>query len=126
MGASYRGRKAGSMGRLGCLSFYPTKNLGAYGDAGMIVTQDEKLAVRLRALRNHGQTGQYVSTERGWNSRLDELQAAVLRVKLRHFADWIAARQTHAKLYDSLLRDVPGLTLPHVPQGRDHAYYLYT
>ncbi len=87
-GATYRGRKTGSMGRLGCLSFYPSKNLGAYGDAGMIVTSDEKLATRLRALRNHGQTAQYVSTERGWNSRLDELQAAILRVKLRHLADW--------------------------------------
>ena len=82
IGASYHGRKTGSMGRAGCLSFYPSKNLGAYGDAGMIVTDDEKLAARLRSLRNHGQTGRYVSTERGWNSRLDELQAAILRVKL--------------------------------------------
>ena len=97
-GATYRGRKTGSMGRLGCLSFYPSKNLGAYGDAGMIVTSDEKLAARLRSLRNHGQTGQYLSTERGWNSRLDELQAAILRVKLRHMAEWTAARQAHARL----------------------------
>jgi len=94
IGASYHGRKTGSMGRAGCLSFYPTKNLGAYGDAGMIVTDDEKLATRLRTLRNHGQTGRYLSTERGWNSRLDELQAAILRVKIRHLADWTAARQS--------------------------------
>jgi dTDP-4-amino-4,6-dideoxygalactose transaminase len=126
LGASYRGRKTGSMGRLGCLSFYPSKNLGAYGDAGMIVTDDEKLAARLRALRNHGQTGRYVSTERGWNSRLDEMQAAVLRVKLRHLADWTAARQAHARSYDSLLHDLPGVTLPRVPAGREHVYYLYT
>jgi dTDP-4-amino-4,6-dideoxygalactose transaminase len=125
-GATYRGRKTGSMGRLGCLSFYPSKNLGAYGDAGMIVTNEEKLAARLRSLRNHGQTGQYLSTERGWNSRLDELQAAILRVKLRHLADWTVARQAHAKLYDSLLRDVPGIVLPRVPPGREHVYYLYT
>jgi dTDP-4-amino-4,6-dideoxygalactose transaminase len=125
-GATYRGRKTGSMGRLGCLSFYPSKNLGAYGDAGMIVTSDEKLAARLRALRNHGQTGQYLSTERGWNSRLDELQAAILRVKLRHMADWTAKRQAHAQLYDSLLRDVPGIVTPRVPTGREHVYYLYT
>jgi len=125
-GATYHGRKTGSMGRLGCLSFYPSKNLGAYGDAGMIVTSDEKLAARLRSLRNHGQTAQYLSTERGWNSRLDELQAAILRVKLRHMAKWTAARQAHARLYDSLLKDVPGIVLPHVPPGREHVYYLYT
>src|SRR5579863_6148955 len=125
-GATYRGRKTGSMGRLGCLSFYPSKNLGAYGDAGMIVTSDEKLAARLRSLRNHGQTGQYLSTERGWNSRLDELQAAILRVKLSHLADWTAARQAHARLYDSLLKDLPGIVLPRVPPGREHVYYLYT
>jgi dTDP-4-amino-4,6-dideoxygalactose transaminase len=126
IGASYHGRKTGSMGRAGCLSFYPSKNLGAYGDAGMIVTDDEKLATRLRALRNHGQTGRYLSTERGWNSRLDELQAAILRVKLRHLADWTALRQSHARRYDSLLADLPGITLPRVPPGREHVYYLYT
>jgi dTDP-4-amino-4,6-dideoxygalactose transaminase len=125
-GATYRGRKTGSMGRLGCLSFYPSKNLGGYGDAGMIVTSDEKLAGRLRSLRNHGQTGQYLSTERGWNSRLDELQAAILRVKLRHLPDWTAARQAHARLYDSLLKDLPGIVTPRVPPGREHVYYLYT
>lgn len=126
IGANYRGRKTGSMGRAGCLSFYPSKNLGAYGDAGMIVTDDEKLAARLRALRNHGQTGRYLSTERGWNSRLDELQAAILRVKLRHLAEWTALRQSHARRYDSLLSDVPGIALPRIPEGREHVYYLYT
>jgi UDP-2-acetamido-2-deoxy-ribo-hexuluronate aminotransferase len=126
IGASYHGHKTGSMGRLGCLSFYPSKNLGAYGDAGMIVTDDEKLAARLRALRNHGQTGRYLSTERGWNSRLDELQAAILRVKLRHLADWTAARQAHARLYDLLLKDLPGVVLPRAPDGSEHVYYLYT
>ena len=126
IGASYQGRKTGSMGRAGCLSFYPSKNLGAYGDAGMVVTNDEKLAARLRSLRNHGQTGRYLSTERGWNSRLDELQAAILRVKLRHLADWTAARQAHARRYDVLLGDMPGITLPRVPAGREHVYYLYT
>jgi dTDP-4-amino-4,6-dideoxygalactose transaminase len=125
-GASSHGRKVGSIGRLGCLSFYPTKNLGAYGDAGMIVTNDEELAAKLRLLRNHGQKNAYVSTERGWNSRLDELQAAVLRVKLRHLAEWIAARQAHARRYDALLRDVPGVNVPHVPFGNEHVYTLYT
>jgi dTDP-4-amino-4,6-dideoxygalactose transaminase len=114
------------MGRLGCLSFYPSKNLGAYGDAGMIVTQDEKLAIRLRALRNHGQTGRYLSNERGWNSRLDELQAAILRVKLRHLSDWTARRQAHARAYDALLGDIPGITLPRAAGSSEHVYYLYT
>ena len=125
-GATYHGRKTGSMGRIGCLSFYPSKNLGSYGDAGMIVTSDEKLAARLRSLRNHGQTAQYLSTERGWNSRLDEMQAAILRVKLRHMPEWTAARQAHARVYDSLLADLPGISLPRVPPGREHVYYLYT
>ena len=125
-GATYHGRKTGSMGRIGCLSFYPSKNLGSYGDAGMIVTSDEKLAARLRSLRNHGQTAQYLSTERGWNSRLDEMQAVILRVKLRHMPKWTAARKAHARVYDSLLTDLPGITLPRVPPGREHVYYLYT
>jgi dTDP-4-amino-4,6-dideoxygalactose transaminase len=125
-GATYKGRKTSSMGRIGCLSFYPSKNLGAYGDAGMIVTNDDTLAARLRSLRNHGQTRQYLSTERGWNSRLDELQAAILRVKLRHMADWTAKRQAHARLYDSLFREAPGIVPPRLPPGREHVYYLYT
>jgi dTDP-4-amino-4,6-dideoxygalactose transaminase len=125
-GATYGGRKTGSMGRVGCLSFYPSKNLGAYGDAGMIVTNDDALTGRLRTLRNHGQTGQYLSTERGWNSRLDELQAAILRVKLRHMTEWTAKRQAHARLYNSLLEDIPGVVTPRVPAGREHVYYLYT
>jgi dTDP-4-amino-4,6-dideoxygalactose transaminase len=126
IGATYQGRKTGSLGRVGCLSFYPSKNLGACGDAGMIVTDDEKLATRLRGLRNHGQTGRYLSTERGWNSRLDELQAAILRVKLRHLPQWTTTRRDQAQLYDSLLKDLPGITLPRVPAGREHVYYLYT
>jgi dTDP-4-amino-4,6-dideoxygalactose transaminase len=125
-GASSHGRKVGSMGQLGCLSFYPTKNLSAYGDAGMIVTNDEEYAAKLRVLRNHGQKNAYVSTERGWNSRLDELQAAVLRVKLHHLGDWTAARQAHAHRYDASLRDVPGVTVPHVPSQSEHVYSLYT
>src|SRR5258708_289779 len=93
------------------------------GDAGMIVTQDAKLAGRLQGLRNQGQSSPYVSRERGWNSRLDEVQAAILRVKLRHLAEWTSARQAHAKTYDSLLHDVPGLVLPRTPIDREHVYY---
>src|SRR6202790_4017971 len=94
IGASYKGRKTGSFGDAACISFYPTKNLGAYGDAGMVVTNSAELDARIRILRNHGQTQRYVSSEPGWNSRLDEIQAAILRVKLRHLSNWQRARQT--------------------------------
>ena len=126
IGASYRGRKAGSLGELGCLSFYPSKNLGAYGDAGMIVTDSEEIAARLRLLRDHGQTRKYVSKEQGWNSRLDEIQAAVLRVKLRHLDRWKASRQAHATEYNALLGRLPGVVTPQVPDGSEHVYHQYT
>jgi len=126
IGASYKGRRTGSMGDLGCISFYPTKNLGAYGDAGMIVTKSAELDVRLRTLRNHGQAQRYVSSEPGWNSRLDEMQAAILRVKLRHLAAWQRARQTHAAEYNRLLADAPGVLTPIVPEGYEHVYHQYT
>src|SRR5437879_8411398 len=111
---------------LGCLSFYPSKNLGAYGDAGMIVTDSAELAARLRVLRNHGQTGQYVSAEQGWNSRLDEILAAVLRVKLRHLDTWNAVRQGHAARYNKLLQSLPAVVTPLVPHGSEHVYHQYT
>ncbi len=126
IGAKYKGRTAGSMGDLGCVSFYPTKNLGAYGDGGMIVTNSEELAARLRLQRHHGQTGGYVSTEQGWNSRLDEIQAAVLRVKLRHLEEWQKARQRHAAEYSRLLGAIPGVVIPTAPAGLTHVYHQYT
>lgn len=126
IGASYHGRRTGSFGELGCVSFYPSKNLGAYGDAGMILTDSEDLAARLRALRNHGQTGKYVSETQGWNSRLDEIQAAVLRVKLRHLDAWKAARQAHAARYTALLGSLPGVVTPGVPGHAEHVYHQYT
>src|SRR5713101_1254851 len=109
IGARYKGRPVGSLGDAGCLSFYPTKNLGAYGDGGMLVTNSAEIAERLRPLRNHGQTGKYVSREPGLNSRLDEMQAAVLRVKLRHLSEWQKARQQHAAEYNKLLAGIPGV-----------------
>jgi UDP-N-acetyl-3-dehydro-alpha-D-glucosamine 3-aminotranferase len=126
LGATYRGRKLGSFGMFSATSFYPSKNLGAYGDAGMILTSSEEAARRLRKLRNHGQTAPGTSTEPGWNSRLDELQAAVLRVKLRHLDRWIEKRRALAALYDQRFVGVPGIQTPQVPAGCQHSYYLYT
>jgi len=127
IGAASGGHRAGSMGDFGCLSFYPTKNLGACGDAGVVLTSSPESAARIRSLRGHGTVAhKYISEEQGWNSRLDELQAAILRVKLRYLAEWTAARQAHAAAYDRLLRGVPGLTTPRVAHGRTHVYHQYT
>jgi dTDP-4-amino-4,6-dideoxygalactose transaminase len=126
IGASYKGRPTGSLGDAGCISFYPTKNLGAYGDAGMAVMNSAEMSERLRALRNHGQTAKYVSSEPGWNSRLDEIQAAILRVKLRHLTAWQKARQAHAAEYTRLLAEVPGVMTPIIPEGYEHVYHQYT
>jgi len=126
IGASYKGRRAGSLGDAACMSFYPTKNLGAYGDAGMVATNSNDAAARLRTLRNHGQSAKYVSSEPGWNSRLDEIQAAILRVKLRHLPEWQRARQGHAAAYTKLLLGIPGVMPPLIPEGYDHVFHQYT
>jgi len=126
IGASYKGHRTGSFGDVACLSFYPTKNLGAYGDAGMVVTNSAKLAERVRALRNHGQSEKYCSTEPGWNSRLDEIQAAILRVKLRHLLNWQRARQSHAAEYNRLFSQIPGVMPPLAPESLEHVYHQYT
>ena len=126
IGACYKGRKAGSIGDVGCLSFFPGKNLGCYGDGGMILTDSQEVAGRLRALRTHGGVQKYVSEEQGWNSRLDELQAAVLRVKLRHLDRWNRSRQGNAARYDELLSRLPGVIVPKVAPGTEHVYHQYT
>jgi dTDP-4-amino-4,6-dideoxygalactose transaminase len=127
IGASYKGRKTGTMGDAGSISFYPTKNLGAYGDGGMVITNSEPLATRLRSLRVHGTTkNKYLSDQQGWNSRLDELQAAILRVKLRHLDQWKAGRQANAARYNALLGGVDGIVTPRVAAGADHVYHQYT
>jgi dTDP-4-amino-4,6-dideoxygalactose transaminase len=126
IGAAYKGRPVGSLGDAACLSFYPTKNLGACGDAGMVLTNSPELAERVRTLRNHGQTSKYVSSEPGWNSRLDELQAAVLRVKLRYLPEWQRARQAHAAEYTRQFSQLPGIMPPLVPDGFEHVFHQYT
>jgi len=126
IGARYKSSRTGSLGTAAGISFYPTKNLGAYGDGGMLITSSEKLASHARRLRDHGQSGKYLSAEPGWNSRLDEIQAAVLRVKLRWLDDWTSARRAHAHRYNELLADVPGIITPKAPAHSEHVYHLYT
>lgn len=126
IGAEYQGRRAGSIGHVGCLSFYPTKNLGAYGDAGAILTNDDAFFERVRMIANHGSRKKYYNEVVGVNSRLDTLQAAVLAVKLRHLDRYTAARQAAADRYDALLADLPGLTLPYRASYGTHVFHQYT
>ena len=123
-GAEYRGRRAGSVGHLGCFSFYYSKNLGAYGESGAVTTSDPDLAQRLRLLRDHGSVERYQHEEFGFNSRMDEIQAAVLRIKLRYLDEWNIQRQQHAEAYAQLLADAP-LRLPCVAPERNHIWYVY-
>jgi dTDP-4-amino-4,6-dideoxygalactose transaminase len=124
-GAVYKGRTIGSIGDVGCFSFYPGKNLGAYGDGGAIVTDDEELASRARMFANHGRKHKYDHQIEGVNSRLDGLQAAILSVKLRHLPEWTRNRQRAAGWYSERLRDTEGIVVPHVIDDVSHVYHLY-
>lgn len=124
-GARYKGRAAGSLGDAGCFSFYPSKNLGAYGEGGIVTTNRDDLADRIRLLRNWGQRTKYEHVIAGYNARMQGLQAAILRVKLRHLAEWNERRREHAARYNTLLAD-SGVTLPEeLPYAR-HVYHQYT
>ncbi len=123
-GATRHGAKAGAMSDLAAFSFYPTKILGGYGDGGMVITNDESLAARLRRLRMYGMEKEYYAEEHGYNSRLDELHAAILSGKLRHLDEYIARRRALASRYDQALADTD-LILPRTEAGNAHAYYLY-
>lgn len=123
-GAEYRGTRCGSMGLVGCFSFYPGKNLGAYGDGGAIVTNDGTIAEKIRQLRNYGQSRKYHHDVIGWNSRLDTLQAVVLRAKLTHLTEWNNARHHSAELYCRLLKDLP-VVLPIEISDCRHVYHLF-
>jgi dTDP-4-amino-4,6-dideoxygalactose transaminase len=123
-GARYRGRQIGALGDVTGWSFYPGKNLGALGDAGAITTDDAALAERVRVLRNYGSRVKYVNEVQGYNSRLDEIQAAALRVKLGHLAEWNARRTRIAARYHAEL-DEQGLILPHVPEGIESAWHVF-
>ena len=124
-GSKVRGRRAGALGHAGAHSFFPTKNIGAFGDGGAVTTDDATLAERLRVLRNYGSRVKYVNLERGFNSRLDELQAAFLRVKLGHLDRWNERRRRVAARYDDKLAGIPGLGLPRTPQWAEPVWHLY-
>jgi dTDP-4-amino-4,6-dideoxygalactose transaminase len=124
-GARYKGRATGTFGLAGCFSFYPAKNLGACGDGGMIVTNDAPLAERLRSLRHYGQKERYVHREKGGNTRLDTMQAAILQVKLKHLAHWNELRASHAARYTDRLAGLPTVTTPRVAPDRTHVFHLY-
>jgi dTDP-4-amino-4,6-dideoxygalactose transaminase len=124
-GALYKGRRAGSLGHIGCFSFYPTKVLGAYGDGGAITTNDEGLYDRVKVLRYMGQRKKYLNEIIGYQQRLDELQAAILRVKLRHLEEWLEERRRRAALYTELLAGLPVIAPAEVGDVQ-HVYYMYT
>jgi len=124
-GAAYKGRIAGSMGDAGCFSFYPGKNLGAFGEAGAVVTSNEELRDKLRVLRDHGQICKYHHTMVGWNCRMDGIQAAVLEVKLRHLESGNERRRAVAAQYERELEGVPGVVLPVASPSMRHVYHIY-
>jgi dTDP-4-amino-4,6-dideoxygalactose transaminase len=124
-GAEYKGRRAGSIGHAGCYSFYPGKNLGAWGEAGAVVTNDRTLAEKIRVLRDHGQETRYHHSCIGWNARMDGIQAAVLRVKLRCLDRGNAARRAHARRYGELLAGLERLAVPAAAEHGVHVYHLY-
>ncbi len=125
-GAEYNGRRAGSIGDAGCFSFYPGKNLGAYGEAGAVVTSNPELAEKMRAFRDHGQTSKSCHTMIGWNGRMDGFQGAVLSVKLKHLPAWNEARRKNARLYDKLLADADDVITPLEADYARHVYHVYS
>jgi dTDP-4-amino-4,6-dideoxygalactose transaminase len=124
-GAEYNGRKTGAFGDAACFSFFPSKNLGCYGDGGMVVTNDTQLAEHMLSLRNHGSRVRYYHDEIGFNSRLDEIQAAILRVKFRRIDEYNEKRRNNALLYNKFLA-VPGIQTPSEQKGTRHAFHQYT
>jgi dTDP-4-amino-4,6-dideoxygalactose transaminase len=126
IGATYKGRRVAGLGDVGCISFFPSKNLGGYGDGGMVVTNSEEIYRHLVSLRAHGSIKKYFSEEQGWNSRLDELQAGILRVKLRYLDEWSSKRRKVAEAYDRLLRGMSEVITPARNGFGDHVFHQYT
>jgi dTDP-4-amino-4,6-dideoxygalactose transaminase len=125
-GAEYKGKRAGAIGVAGCFSFYPGKNLGAFGEAGAVVTDSEELKGKIQVLRDHGQAKKYYHTVIGWNGRMDGIQGAVLRVKLKYLGDANAARRNHGRQYGKLLGGIKGITTPKEADYARHVYHVYT
>jgi dTDP-4-amino-4,6-dideoxygalactose transaminase len=123
-GAEYRGRKAGSLGHLSCFSFYPTKNLGAYGDGGIVLTNERRYDERLRLLRRYGEKKKYEHVSKGWNSRLDEIQAAILRVKLKYLDQWNGERRKKALVYKRMFENIE-VRCPVENEQTRHVYHLF-
>lgn len=124
-GAEYKGKMAGTIGDAGCFSFYPGKNLGAYGEAGAVVTNNADLDKKVRMLRDHGQAKKYYHGLIGWNARMDGIQGAILSVKLKHLPAWNEARRNNAKSYNDLLGNVNGVVIPGEAPFSRHVYHLY-
>lgn len=124
-GAEYKGKAAGSIGDAGCFSFYPGKNLGAYGEGGAVVTNSSDLAARIKMFRDHGQSEKHRHSLIGWNCRMDGFQGAVLSVKLRHLPEWNEARRAIARRYNEALAGLDRLTTPHESGDSKHVYHIY-
>ena len=124
-GAEYKGKKAGSIGVTGCFSFYPGKNLGAYGEGGAVVTNDDALAAKMKMFRDHGQAKKYYHDIIGWNARLDGIQGAILNVKLKYLPAWNDARRKHAKDYTTGLSAVKDVIVPQEADYARHVYHIY-
>ncbi len=124
-GALYKTKKAGSLGTAGCFSFYPGKNLGAFGEGGAVVTQNEEIADKIRMIRDHGQAQKYFHDMEGYNGRLDAIQAGVLRIKLKRLKDWNQGRRKNAKAYNELLSSTNGVKIPLEPDFSQAVYHLY-
>jgi len=124
-GARYKDKRVGSIGDIGCFSFYPAKNLGAYGDGGAIVTDNTKIAKKIRMYANHGRSEKYNHEFEGINSRLDGIQAAVLNIKLNYFNGWLIKRKSNAKLYNIKLKEFEDIITPKIPTDREHVFHLY-
>jgi dTDP-4-amino-4,6-dideoxygalactose transaminase len=124
-GAEYKGKKAGSIGHAGCFSFYPGKNLGAYGEAGAVVTNDLNIANAIKMLRDHGQSKKYYHERMGVNARMDGIQGAVLRVKLKYLDEWNDGRRDRARQYNEALKTVDGLSVPLEAEHCKHIYHVY-
>jgi dTDP-4-amino-4,6-dideoxygalactose transaminase len=125
LGAEYKGRKVGQLSDISCFSFYPTKQMGAYGDAGMVVTNNETFATKIRSLHNYGRKDKYVFDSIGYNSRLDEVQAAILSIKLKYVDEWNEKRRFLAKRYTELLSGMPNIKTPIEKEFAKHVYWVF-